>query len=86
VVTQTATWGHKTKLRLGHWRVGLLAVLDITNRSLVKNDFLLAWDKKEWEVLLQGWRNWKHTSVNWRDPTQWFSALSLAAIYRRDQG
>jgi len=45
----------------------------------------VGWHKKEWEVLLQGWQDWKRETRDWSDPTQWFTRLSLTGIYRRNQ-
>lgn len=62
-----------------------MAVVDLTNRKLIKKDFLVGWHKKEWEVMLQGWQDWKRETHDWKDPTQWFTELFFTTLYHRNQ-
>lgn len=69
---------------MGDWRVGLLGVFDLTNQKILKEDFVVGWHKNEWDVVLQGWRNWNHQIDDWKDLRQWFSGLSLTSVFRRN--
>jgi hypothetical protein len=39
------TWGHRTRIQNGNWRIGLVGVFDLTAGRILKKDFLVGYRK-----------------------------------------
>jgi len=81
--SQNVSWYHKTLFRKDDFRFGFIGVLDITNQLIAKKDVLLGYNYKEWDFILKGEQAFGHRITNWATAAQWFSNISLTALFNQ---
>jgi len=78
-----ANWYHRTTARINEFRVGIIAVLNLTERELIKKDILLGYEKDNLDLSVKAEQAFGQRTIdvgNWRD---WFSKFTLTGVYRR---
>lgn len=73
----------KTQLTLNEWKVGFLLVGDLTNKSLLKKDLVLGYEKGNVSVYLKGIQHWDKPTQDYNNPRDYFSTISLTGLFRR---
>lgn len=75
--------GNRTHIVHGNWRAALLAVANVRKPEILKKGFMLGYVDKDFEVYLLETQDWDKKTVDWKDITQWFTAVSLTGLYHR---
>ena len=65
--------------------MGLVAGVNITERDLVKKDFLLGYNKNEVDVSFKAEQAFGKKTFDYGDWKQWFSKYLLTTVYKRSR-
>jgi len=76
-------WYHRTTARINDFRVGVIAVLNLTDKELIKKDLLLGYEKDNLDISVKAEQAFGHKTVDVGDWRDWFSKFTLTGVYRR---
>jgi len=81
---KVATVYHRTTGRVNEFRFGIIGVLDIANKSLVKKDLLVGYESGDVDVSLKALQPFGKKTENYQNWREWFSSYVLTSVYKRN--
>lgn len=74
-------WYHKLLFKRNHLRVGFIGALDLTNRELIKKDFLIGYYNNGLDLSLKLEDEFSKRPFDPTQPRQWYNTHILTATY-----
>jgi hypothetical protein len=74
---------HRTTANIDNLRLGLVAGLDITNKTLIKKDLFIGYKRDQVDVSLKAEQAFGKVTKDWKEWRQWFSKYLLTATVTR---
>jgi len=81
---KTVTLYHKTQFWFKEWKLGFQGVVNVTDKSLLKKDVVLGYEKGDISIYLLGEQDWKHRTRDYNNWREFFSQYRLTALFRRN--
>lgn len=76
---------HRTTGRSNDLRFGLIGVVDLTKRKLIKKDLLLGFERNNVDVSLKAQQPFEKATQNFNNWREWFETFTLTTLFKRNQ-
>ena len=76
---------HRTAGKFNNgFRFGLIGVLDLVNKQLLKKDLLVGYERDNIDVSLKAIQPFNRRTQNWKDWREWFDSFTTTAVFKRN--